>query len=67
MESYEVELNRKTIPIRAVRNITGHNILRYKIHTDKQIPFVRTQPAERMEEDDVFAIETFGSHRQSLS
>lgn len=61
MESYEVELNRKMIPIKAVRNITGHNILRYKIHGDKQVPFVKTQTNQRMEEGDVFAIETFGS------
>ncbi|KKZ64754.1 methionyl aminopeptidase [[Emmonsia] crescens] len=61
MESYEVELNRKIIPVKAVRNITGHNILRYKIHGDKQIPFVKTQTNQRMEEGDVFAIETFGS------
>ncbi|KAF2243457.1 methionine aminopeptidase 2-like protein [Trematosphaeria pertusa] len=61
MESYEVELNRKVIPVKAVRSITGHNILRYKIHGDKQVPFVKTQTSQRMEEGDVFAIETFGS------
>lgn len=61
MESYEVEINRKTIPVKAVRNITGHNILRYKIHGDKQIPFVKTKTSQRMEEGDVFAIETFGT------
>ncbi|OJD13558.1 methionine aminopeptidase, type II [Emergomyces pasteurianus Ep9510] len=61
MESYEVELNRKTIPVKAVRNITGHNILRYRIHGDKQVPFVKTRTNQRMEEGDVFAIETFGS------
>jgi methionyl aminopeptidase len=61
MESYEVELNGKTIPVKAVRNITGHNILRYKIHGDKQVPFVKTRSTQRMEEGDVFAIETFGS------
>ncbi|OAX80304.1 methionine aminopeptidase 2-2 [Emergomyces africanus] len=61
MESYEVELNRKIIPVKAVRNITGHNILRYKIHGDKQVPFVKTRTNQRMEEGDVFAIETFGS------
>jgi methionyl aminopeptidase len=61
MESYEVELNGKTIPVRAIRNITGHNILRYKIHGDKQVPFVKTKTTQRMEEGDVFAIETFGS------
>ena len=61
MESYEVELNKKIIPIKAVRGITGHNILRYKIHGDKQVPFVKTRSTQRMEEGDVFAIETFGS------
>lgn len=61
MESYEVELNRKIIPVKAVRNISGHNILRYKIHGDKQVPFVKTETNQRMEEGEVFAIETFGS------
>jgi methionyl aminopeptidase len=61
MESYEVELNGKTIPVKAVRSLTGHNILRYKIHGEKQIPFVKTNTNQRMEEGDVFAIETFGT------
>ncbi|KAL2019415.1 hypothetical protein VTK56DRAFT_9706 [Thermocarpiscus australiensis] len=61
MESYEVELNGKVIPVKAVRNISGHNILRYKIHGDKQVPFIKTRTNQRMEEGDVFAIETFGS------
>lgn len=56
-----MELNGKTIPVKAVQNITGHNILRYKIHGDKQVPFIKTQTTQRMEEGDVFAIETFGS------
>lgn len=61
MESHEVELNGKTIPVKAVQNITGHNILRYKIHGDKQVPFVKTETDQRMEEGDIFAIETFGT------
>lgn len=61
MESYEVELNQKIIPVKAIRNIAGHNILRYKIHGDKQVPFVKTATTQRMEEGDVIAIETFGS------
>jgi len=61
MESYEVEIGGKTIPIKAVQNITGHNILRYKIHGDKQVPFVKTETNQRMEEGDIFAIETFGT------
>ncbi|KAF2999346.1 hypothetical protein E8E13_005693 [Curvularia kusanoi] len=61
MESHEVTLNGKTTPIKAINNITGHNILRYKIHGDKQVPFVKTRTNQRMEEGDIFAIETFGS------
>ncbi|KAL1792522.1 hypothetical protein ACET3X_009029 [Alternaria dauci] len=61
MESYEVEIKGKMVPVKAVRNITGHNILRYHIHGDKQVPFVKTKTSQRMEEGDIFAIETFGS------
>ena len=61
MESYEVTINGKTLPVKSVRNITGHNILRYKIHGDKQVPFVKTKTSQRMEEGDIFAIETFGT------
>jgi hypothetical protein len=61
MESYEVEVKGKTLPVKAIRGLTGHDILRYKIHGDKQVPFVKTQTNQRMEEGDVFAIETFGS------
>lgn len=61
MESHEVTLNGKTTHVKAINNITGHNILRYKIHGDKQVPFVKTRTNQRMEEGDIFAIETFGS------
>ncbi|KAF2825819.1 methionine aminopeptidase 2-like protein [Ophiobolus disseminans] len=61
MESYEIALNGKTIPIKSVRNITGHNILRYHIHGSKQVPFVTSKTSQRMEEGDIFAIETFGT------
>ena len=61
MESYEVTLNGKTTPIKGIKGLSGHNILRYHIHGDKQVPFVKTRTSQRMEEGDVFAIETFGS------
>lgn len=61
MESYEVVLHGKTHPVKALSSLSGHNILRYKIHGDKQVPFVKTRTSQRMEEGDVFAIETFGS------
>lgn len=61
MEAYEVEIGGKTYPVKAVRNITGHDILRYTIHGGKQVPFVKNNDQTKMEEGEVFAIETFGS------
>jgi methionine aminopeptidase len=61
MESYEVQIAGKSVPVKAVRNITGHDILRYHIHGGKQIPFIKNDNRGKMEEGEVFAIETFGS------
>ncbi|RAH40934.1 putative methionine aminopeptidase, type II [Aspergillus brunneoviolaceus CBS 621.78] len=61
MESYEVEIDGKTRPVKAIRNITGHDILRYQIHGGKQVPFIKSNNRDKMEEGEVFAIETFGS------
>jgi methionyl aminopeptidase len=61
MESYEVEIRGKTFPVKAIRNITGHDIKRYHIHGDKQIPFIKNNNRDKMEEGEVFAIETFGT------
>jgi methionine aminopeptidase len=61
MESYEVEIGGKALPVKAIRNITGHDILRYQIHGGKQIPFVKNNSRVKMEEGEIFAIETFGS------
>lgn len=61
MESYEVEIGGKAFPVKAIRNIAGHDILRYHIHGGKQVPFVKSKNCDKMEEGEVFAIETFGS------
>lgn len=61
MESYEVELDGKTYPVKSVRNLNGHSILPYRIHGGKSVPMVRGGEATRMEEGEYFAIETFGS------
>lgn len=61
MESYEVEISGKTYPVKAVRNICGHDILQYRIHGAKQIPFIKNNNQTKMEEGDIFAIETFGT------
>lgn len=61
MESYEVEIRGRTFPVKAIRNLTGHNIKQYHIHGGKSIPFVKNSDQTKMEEGEVFAIETFGS------
>lgn len=61
MESYEVEIKGKTYGVKAIRNITGHSIEQYRIHGKKSVPFVKNSDQTKMEEGDVFAIETFGS------
>lgn len=61
MESYEMEINGTTYPIKSIRNLNGHTIHHYSIHGDKSVPIVKSNDQTKMEEGDVFAIETFGS------
>jgi methionyl aminopeptidase len=61
MESYEVELDGHTYPVKSIRNLNGHTIDRYSIHGSKSVPIVKSNDMTKMEEGDVFAIETFGS------
>jgi len=61
MESYEVEIGGKTYPVKSVRNLNGHSIGPYQIHAGKSVPIVKGGEATKMEEGEVYAIETFGS------
>ena len=61
MESYEVELDGQTYPIKCIRNLNGHSIEQYKIHGAKSVPIVKGGDQTKMEEGETFAIETFGS------
>ncbi|KAJ1891334.1 Methionine aminopeptidase 2 [Kickxella alabastrina] len=61
MESYEIELDGKVIPIKPLRNLCGHNIGPYVIHGGKSVPIVANGDPTRMEEGELFAIETFGT------
>ncbi|KAL9042937.1 MAG: hypothetical protein Q9180_000227 [Flavoplaca navasiana] len=62
MESYECEINvGTTYLIKPIGNITGHTILPYSIYGTKSVPSVKTNDTTKIEEGDVFAIETFGS------
>jgi len=62
MESYEVEVNGKVFPVKAIENLSGHTITPYQVHGGgKSVPLVRTEDQTKMEEGEYFAIETFGS------
>nr|XP_039268264.1 methionine aminopeptidase 2-like [Styela clava] len=61
MESYEIDLNGKTYEVRSISNLCGHSIAPYRIHAGKSVPIVEEDDQTRMEEGEVFAIETFGS------
>ena len=61
MESYEVEIGGKTHQVKAIRNLNGHNIGQWQIHGGKSVPIVKGGDQTKMEEGEVFAIETFGS------
>lgn len=61
MESYEIELNGKTHGIKPVRNLNGHSIAPYQIHAGKCVPIASGGERTKMEEGEVFAIETFSS------
>lgn len=61
MESHEVEVKGKLLPIRCIRNLNGHNIGHYQIHAGKMVPIIKSNDQTRMEEGEEYAIETFGS------
>ncbi|TLD06324.1 uncharacterized protein PgNI_08298 [Pyricularia grisea] len=61
MESYEVEIDGETYPVKPIRNLNGHTIDRYTIHGGKSVPIVKSADQTKMEEGEIYAIETFGS------
>jgi methionyl aminopeptidase len=61
MEAHEVELNGKVYPVKSVRNLNGHLIGSYQIHAGKSVPIVKNSDTAKMEEGELYAIETFGS------
>jgi methionine aminopeptidase type II len=62
MESYEVKLpDGKIYPVKSIRNLNGHSIDPYVIHAGKSVPIVKNGDTTKMEENEFYAIETFGS------
>ena len=44
-----------------VRNVSGHSMVKGSIHGSKGIPLIFEETAEKMEEGEIFAIETFAT------
>lgn len=61
MEAGEVEIKGKVFPIKCCRNLSGHSIDPYRIHGSKSVPVVKGGETTKMEEEEFYAIETFGS------
>jgi methionyl aminopeptidase len=61
MESYEVEVDGKILPVKPIQNLSGHSIGLYQIHGGKSVLLVENDDQTKMEEGEYFAIETFGS------
>lgn len=64
IRSYEVDMAGETLEIKPIKGIGGHNIKRYQIHGGKLIlsePDHEVQGDQRMDEDEIYAIETYAS------
>ncbi|PAV84893.1 hypothetical protein WR25_25205 [Diploscapter pachys] len=61
MTSHEVELDGRTYTVKPIRNLNGHSIGQYRVHGGKTVPIVKGGDSTKMEENEVYAIETFGS------
>ncbi|GMR48090.1 hypothetical protein PMAYCL1PPCAC_18285, partial [Pristionchus mayeri] len=61
MTSHEVEIDGKTYTVKPIRNLNGHSIGPYRIHAGKTVPIVKGGEQVKMEEGEIYAIETFGS------
>ena len=69
IESYEIKLNGRIYPIKAIRNLGGHNIKKGIIHGGMFLPIVNmkdTLPPNYRFKEGVYAIETFGSTGDNL-
>ena len=49
------------MPVKSIENLNGHTIDRYRIHGGKSVPIVKGGSGTKMEEGEIYAIETFGS------
>ena len=51
----------KQAAVKSIANLSGHSIIPYSIHGANSVPIVATDDQTKMEENEYYAIETFGS------
>ena len=61
MESYEIELNGKILPIKTIKNLTGHQIEPYKIHAGKSVPNYKIDYPLRMKRANIMLLKLFST------
>merc|ERR1719245_1508112 len=54
MESHEIELEGKTYQVKSIRNLNGHSISPYQIHSGKTVPIIKGGEATIMEENEFY-------------
>lgn len=59
IESKEIYIDNKLVPLRSVKDITGHKISPYMIHGDKCVPNFYCSYWKRMVPDEYYAIEPY--------
>jgi len=59
IESCEIEINGKLLPVKSIYDLCGHQIQQFRIHAGKAVPNIGIPYMERMKENEVYAIETF--------
>lgn len=61
MSSFEIEIDGKVLPVKAVENLNGHSIERFKIHAGISIPNINNNDHTRIVEEAFYAVETFAT------
>ncbi len=62
IKSYEIELNGKVHKIKPIKDLCGHTLGRFKVHGNKSVPLFKDEENNmKMEEGELYAIETFAS------
>ncbi|MHA1729460.1 MAG: type II methionyl aminopeptidase [Promethearchaeota archaeon] len=58
----EIEKIVKKFKFKPVANLTGHNVMRWDIHSGKSIPCISTPTGDLIEKGEVFAVEVFATN-----